>query len=77
MGVVEKERRTSLALTFPNEPSRRGAILPEGTAYSMDGNRRCRRNGWHAKMTAWRDKREELRNAGRDLRSWAAKVLWF
>ena len=41
MGVVEQERRTSLA--FPNEPSRRRGILPEGTAYVMDGNRRCRR----------------------------------
>jgi hypothetical protein len=41
VGVVEQERRTSLA--FPNEPSRRREILPEGTAYVMDGNRRCRR----------------------------------
>lgn len=43
MGVVEKEKRTTLA--FPNEPSRRGAILPEGTADVMDGNRRRRRMG--------------------------------
>lgn len=40
---VEKEKRTTLA--FPNEPTRRGAILPEGTADVMDGDRRCRRMG--------------------------------
>lgn len=43
VGVVEKEKRTTLA--FPNEPSRRGAILPEGTADVMDGSRECRRMG--------------------------------
>lgn len=46
--MVEKDKRTALA--FPNEPSRRGSILPEGTADVMDGIEGV--EGWDAKMTA-------------------------
>lgn len=57
--VVEKEKRTTLA--FPNEPSRRAAILPEGTADVMDGNRRRRRMG--REDDGVKKQRERLRGA--------------
>lgn len=59
VGVVEKEKRTTLA--FPNEPSRRAAILPEGTADVMDGNRRRRRMG--REDDGVKKQRERLRGA--------------